>query len=238
MAELGGGKEMKAALLKLSAALPQAQRLQEERVRGRFYVDWAGWFQHGEPVPHLQTLQQAVWLDLRLRLRTRSPFGGIVERTVDPLALVAKAGIWYLVYRRDGMLRVRRVSRLLDAQVTSEGFERPADFDLPAFWKSWCEEFEESRPTYLVKARLSPGLVAHLPQYFGSRIHNDIARAAPPDADGWLTLTLPFETLEAARERLLGFGRAVEVLEPLALRMSIIDFARQVVAFYEGRESG
>ncbi len=236
LAALGGEKEMKAALRKLSAALPEAQRLHENRVRQRFYVDWTWWFQAVEPVPHLRTLQAAVWNDRRLRLSTRSPFGGIVERTVDPLGLVAKAGVWYLVYRREGHLRARRVSRLVDARLTEEPFERPADFDLPTFWKSWCAEFEESRPSYPVRARLSPDLAARLPQYFGSRAHELLDRAAPPDGEGWITLELPFETFEAARERLLGFGRAVEVLEPLPLRLSLIDFAKQVVSFYAEKE--
>ena len=40
--------------------------------------------------------------------------------------------------------------------------------------------------------------------------------------------------LEAARERILGFGRAVEVLEPQPLRKSIVDFATQIVTFYAG----
>ena len=55
-------------------------------------------------------------------------------------------------------------------------------------------------------------------------------RPAPPDAEGWLTLSLPFETFEAAR--ILGLGRAVEVLEPLPLRQSVVNFAAQIVAFY------
>ena len=43
---------------------------------------------------------------------------------------------------------------------------------------------------------------------------------------------LPFESFNTARSRLLGLGRAVEVLEPETLRKSIIDFARQIVDFY------
>jgi hypothetical protein len=41
-----------------------------------------------------------------------------------------------------------------------------------------------------------------------------------------------FESLEAARDSLLGLGRAVEVLDPIALRMSLVDFAKQIVAGY------
>jgi predicted DNA-binding transcriptional regulator YafY len=59
-----------------------------------------------------------------------------------------------------------------------------------------------------------------------------MAQASPPDAEGWITLTLPFETAWAARERILGFGGAVEVLEPEPLRKSVIDYAMQIVTFY------
>ena len=47
-----------------------------------------------------------------------------------------------------------------------------------------------------------------------------------------MRLDLPFESFVAARTRLLGLGRAVEVLEPEALRRSLIDFAAQVMDFY------
>ena len=65
----------------------------------------------------------------------------------------------------------------------------------------------------------------------GGRQHR---QAEPPDADEWITLTLPFETFEEARTRILGFGRAVKVLEPEPLRLSVIDFAEQIVDFYAG----
>jgi predicted DNA-binding transcriptional regulator YafY len=48
-------------------------------------------------------------------------------------------------------------------------------------------------------------------------------------------VTLPFESLEDARARLLGLGGAVEVLAPQALRDSVLDYARQTVAIYKGR---
>ena len=57
-------------------------------------------------------------------------------------------------------------------------------------------------------------------------------RAGPPDAQGWVTLQLPFESLEAAWARILGFGRGVEVVGPYALRRSIQDYAEQIVALY------
>jgi len=238
--KLGVSQELKAALLKLAAALPAARRHDEEMVRQRIHLDWAGWFQPEEPVPHLQTIQPAVWENRKLYLTYRLQFWARIERqaVVDPYGLVAKAGVWHLVCARDdrlvhvGHIHVYRVSHLLDARISDEHFERPADFDLAAFWKAWCAGREESRPSYPVTARVAPDLIPLLPLYFGDRIRDTIAQAGPPDAEGWITLTLPFERLEAARERILGFGRAVQVLEPEALRKSVIDFATQIVDFY------
>jgi predicted DNA-binding transcriptional regulator YafY len=50
-----------------------------------------------------------------------------------------------------------------------------------------------------------------------------------------MTLDLAFESFVAARTRLLGLGRAVEVLEPESLKKSLIDFAEQIVMFYKSK---
>jgi predicted DNA-binding transcriptional regulator YafY len=235
LTELGVSQELKAALLKLSAALPASRRHDEERVRQRIHLDSTWWFQPEEPAPYLQVIHQAVWEDRKLYLTYRLQFGAQVERLVDPYGLVAKASVWYLVCARDDQIRVHRVSHMLDARISDEHSQRPADFDLAAYWNSWCADYEKNRPHYPVTVRVAPELVRELPRVFGDRIHDMVVRAGPPDAEGWMTLTFPFETLEAARERILGFGRAVEVLEPQALRKSVLDFAEQIVTFYARR---
>ena len=233
--ELGASHKLKAALHKLTAALPATSRSDEERVRQRIHLDWAGGDQPEEPVPYLQTMRQAVWEDRKLYFTYRlqvGPHSEQFEWLVDPYGLVAQAGVWHLIYAKEDQIRVHRVSRVLDVHITDEYFERPADLNLAAFWKTWRTEHQENRPHYPVTARVSPALIHYLPQHFGERIRDEIAQARPPDAEGWTTLTLPFETIWDARERILGFGRAVEVLEPEALRKSVIDFATQIVAFY------
>jgi predicted DNA-binding transcriptional regulator YafY len=237
LAELGVDQELKMALLKLSAALPATRRHDEERARQRIHLDSSGWFETREPVPHLQTLQRAVWEDRKLHLAYRLRFEAQAEWLVAPYGLVAKANVWHLVCARGGHLRVYRVSQVLEAAISDESFERPADFDLAAFWQAWCAEVEEHRPYYPVVVRVAPDLVPWLPHYFGEPIREEIVRAqgteaGSPDAQGWIRVTLPFESLPEARERLLGFGGAMEIVAPVALRESVVDFARQVVARY------
>jgi predicted DNA-binding transcriptional regulator YafY len=232
LADLGVSQELRAALLKLSAALPDSRRHDEERVRQRFHLDSTWWRQGEERIPHLQTIHQAVWKDLLLTIVYHPPFTAEIERLVAPYGLVAKAGVWYLVCARNDRFHVHLVSDLLDVRLSDQSFDRPADFDLAAFWEAWCAEYETMLSGFTATVRVAPELLPWLPRYFGHGIHAQIAQAGPPDAQGWVRLELSFQSFEAARDRILSFGRAVEVLEPRALRRSVLDYAEQIVALY------
>ena len=233
--DLGMSGELRGALRKLAAALPAGRREDHELVRRRIHLDWSGWERAAGPAPHLQAMQRAVWEDRKLRITYRAhigPYTPQFERVVAPYGLVAKAGIWHLVCARDDGIQAHRASDVVAVQITDEHFDRPADFDLAVFWQDWRISQEANRPSFTATVRVAPELVPLLPYYFGKSIQPAIAGAASPDAAGWMTVVLPFERFEDARERLLGFGRAAEVLEPLALRLSIIDYAGQILDRY------
>src|SRR5687768_5770088 len=99
-AELGLGTVVAAAKLKVMAALPPELRARAGRVSERFHLDAPGWFQPSEQLPHLEILAGAVWENHQIRLTyARGERGGVVDRIVDPLGLVLKGGVWYLVGR-------------------------------------------------------------------------------------------------------------------------------------------
>jgi predicted DNA-binding transcriptional regulator YafY len=231
LADLGLGPALDAALLKLLAALPSARRSEAERARQRLHVDTAGWGQGEEPVPQLRTVQEAVWQDRRLRIRYGSP-RDISERVVDPYGLVVKAGIWYLVACSDGEMRMFRVSRIQQAELLDELFARPPDFDLVAHWIEACERFEASWGRYAATLRVAPEMLDHLAAHMREGERRALEQASEPDGEGWVTVTLNFDSFEAARSRALGLGTLVEVLEPLELRAAVSDSAAQLAAFY------
>lgn len=235
LAELGVSQELRTALLKLSAALPVRQRQDEVDTRARIHLDSTWWFQEREPVPHLATIQEALWNDrlLQLTLLYRVVHEVELHRAAAPYGLVAKTSVWYLVWSDGEQVRADPVSRIVAAQALDETFERPADFDLAEFWQEWCRRVERNRPSYPVTARVAPDFAPFLSRHFGRSMQEALASAGPPDAEGWVTVTLPFETLYEARAQILSFGRGVQVLEPLALRLSVLDFARQTVALYD-----
>ena len=232
MTDLGLDKDLRAALLKLSASLPNIHRSDEEKVRQCFYFDSTWWRQGGERVPHLKTIQQAIWQNLKIQIVYHPHFTTEIERLVAPYGLVAKAGVWHLVCLRNERMVVHRVSDLIDVRLSNESFERPVDFNLEKYWSAWCTAYEEVLSDFSATVKVAPDFISVLPRYFGNDVCDQIAQAGSLDAEGWVVLDLAFESFEAARDRILGFGRGVEVLEPLALRRSVFDFAEQITALY------
>lgn len=232
LVSLGVGQELKAALLKLAAAVPPSLRATQAQTHNRLHLDATWWFQADEPMPHLQTIKDAVWQDRLLQISYQGEFNTIGQQIVAPYGLVAKASLWYLVYALSGRLRVRRVARIISAEMLSESFTRLADFDLNAFWQTWCADYEKDRPLFEVKARVAPNLADRLPKLLQGNLR-DLLNTPPviPEA-GWHIMNLHFESFEAARTQLLSFGGAVEVLEPLALRTSLADYAQQIQKIY------
>lgn len=227
---LGAGQSLRAAMRKLSASLSTGQRGEEEKVRQRFLLDGSGWSNDRRPASHLSLLQRAVWDDRCAVLRYQSFRLQPVEVTTEPYGLVSKAGSWYLVGMGGGLARVYRVHTLLHVDLLEEHFTRQPDFDLAAFWAGFCTETEKSQHAFQARVRVSPLLNSMLPASLAVTAVDEAASAA--DAEGWIHLTLAFETFEAARQRMLGFGSAGEVLEPEALRRSLVDFAGQIQARY------
>jgi predicted DNA-binding transcriptional regulator YafY len=201
-AELGLGGELAAARLKVLAALPSELQERATRAERLFHLDARGWFRAEDSVPHLPALASAVWSGCRVRIRYREGMR-VVQRTIDPLGLVIKAGAWYLVAHRVAGMRVYRVSRVVSVRPLDEPCSRPEGFDLAAYWREWSREFEESRPRVEVVARGRKG-----------------------------ERTLVFESLEQAHREMLRYGPDLEVVAPEELRARIAETARAVAAQY------
>ena len=72
LADLGVSQELRSALLKLSAALPDSHRRDEAKVRQRFHLDSTWWHQGAEQLPHLSTVHDALWQDRQLHIVYRT----------------------------------------------------------------------------------------------------------------------------------------------------------------------
>ena len=69
-------------------------------------------------------------------------------RTVEPYGIVNKQAVWYLVARAPAGMRTYRLSRMQNAVVLAVTFERPANFDLAAHWKSSTAQLQQKRTQF------------------------------------------------------------------------------------------
>ncbi|WP_456300009.1 helix-turn-helix transcriptional regulator [Saccharomonospora glauca] len=231
--ELGLGTVLAAAQLKLHAALPEELRHRAGELAQRFHVDVPGWHREIEHASALAAVADAVWHAKRVRVRYRRWDGSAVERDLDPLGLVLKAGAWYLAARCDGSVRTYRVSRVDALVELGETFDRPDDFDLADYWRTWSEGFERRLYPETARVRLSPlgcELVPFLLGSVGARALRETATS--PDRDGWVTVELPVETGAPALAQLLQFGAELEVLAPPELRRRVSDVVVRMGSHY------
>jgi predicted DNA-binding transcriptional regulator YafY len=240
LSDLGFGGDVASARRKLLAALPAGSRAEAERAHQRLHVDPGPWWRVADEPGWLPVLVQAVWGARRLHMHYRRAEDEAGRwRLVEPLGLVSKAGTWYLVARRDEMSRIYRVSRIDEARVDAETFERPAGFDLATFWKAESARFEQSLGRYPVVLRVRrdelPAFTRRIPQGVRGSLRpldGDAAHEAGTgaDANGRVRVAVEFEWFEQACSQLLAHGVGVEVLEPVELRKALVERCHALLA--------
>jgi predicted DNA-binding transcriptional regulator YafY len=233
-ADLGLGAAVTAAQLKLMAALPAELRDRAGRVAERFHLDAPSWYRESDATPHLATVAAAVWQQRGLRMRyLRWAQPREVAREVAPHGLVLKAGRWYLVARHDEQLRTYRVSRLLDAELLDEPFERLPGFVLAEYWGGYLARFDERRHRADAVLRVSAGCFEQLDQLLEPAMVAAARRTAgEPGADGWRQVTVPVESAEQAVPELLRLGPDAEVVAPAELRDRMVGALDAMAARY------
>jgi predicted DNA-binding transcriptional regulator YafY len=229
--ELGLGDEVAAAELKLLAALPADWQSEATRMSSRFHLDPKGWFSSGPRPEFLKAVAEAVWSERRIIIKYDS-WTQISERTVEPLGLVLKGGIWYLVGQRENGFRTYRLSQVLALTPLEEHFQRPVDFDLPKHWRESTASFEREIYVATAKVRATKIGMARLKD-ISQRCRDEIETQAPQfDDDGWAIFELPIEEQRWATREMTRAGAEVEVLEPVSLRERMVEIARRLAGLY------
>ncbi|MFJ8849376.1 helix-turn-helix transcriptional regulator [Streptomyces sp. NPDC102437] len=232
--EMGLEDAASAARLKVSAALLPSLRDASENAARRFHLDAPGWYQEPVTPELLPAVAEAVRDDRIIRARyRRGGADGEVERELAPYGLVLKAGVWYVCARAGDDFRVYRIDRFSAVTVSDERFERDGRFDLAGFWEERAAQFARSLLRAEVTVRVSPEGVRRLPYVMDrSAVHDALDAAGPPDAEGWLALTLRVESMEVAYSQLLSLGPESEVLAPAALRERFTAAAERLRELY------
>ncbi|HEY2888314.1 MAG TPA: WYL domain-containing protein, partial [Candidatus Limnocylindrales bacterium] len=233
-AELGLGTVVAAAQLKVLASLPPELRARASRLVERFHLDAGEWFHANEAVPYLAPRSDAVWNATRIAIDYERG-SGPARRVIEPLGLVLKAGIWYVVAGTDGgQVRTYRISRVVAVEPSDERFARPAGFDLAGYWGDAAEAFEREAPRIAVEVRVRPDRLDQLRSAVGHATVEAAEGLPGTDPDDWLRLRLRLDWPDEAPAVLLRAGRWVEVLGPPEVRARVAAVARAIAERYAG----
>lgn len=232
-AQMGFSGAVTTMQLKLLAALPPERQAAAERLAGRFHLDPLGWYQSPDEAERLPALAQAVWNARRIVVRYES-WKGEVGRTLEPLGLILKGGLWYLAARPAGdgrrAPRTYRVSNILSLTSLEEAFERPAGFDLAGWWTETSRRFEAEIYAGEARLRVTAAGLKRLARLGTEQAR--IAAGAEPGVDGWAEVVVPIESVEHAATDFLRLGAEAEVLAPSELRAAMAAAARRTAALY------
>ncbi|MDX2968037.1 WYL domain-containing protein [Kribbella solani] len=216
--------DAKAALRKLVRALPQTFREHAEAAAEAVVIDPARWGEHVKERPELvRRLQDAV---VR-RHRVRMVYGrATTERLVDPLGLVDKDDVWYLVAWTEQGQRTFRVDRIVSAEETAEEFTRPDGFDLAVAWSEIVERMEERRSGLTATVLMEERHVWVMQDRLGRNCQVD-------GMDGErarLLITAPTPLMIA--QQLAGWGGSIEVVGPPSVQAELARLGQELVDRY------
>lgn len=145
------------------------------------------------------------------------------NRTVDPLRLVFKSHAWYIIgYCQDKQdIRIFRLSRMKEIQVMPNTFERslPKDYSL-------LSDCKEAVDLPVFKLKFSPEIAVRL---FDEFQENEVSECA----DGSYLVTFQYELSNWTFNRLLSYGKYVEILEPEIARSMLKEKALEIAKIYE-----
>src|ERR1700748_2231654 len=199
---------------KLLAAMPQKMQTQAASIRARLHIDPEGWHPSAEQgVSLLPIVQDAIARDCKLTFDYSRADGESGVRTVDPFGIVSKQAVWYLVARAPAGMRTYRLSRMQNAVVLAVTFERPANFDLAAHWKSSTTQLQQKRGQFRTTVAVSPDAAVSLKRWCKVTPAPEV-QCSPELPEKWSVLHVAFENDQEARFIALGLGARLQVLAP------------------------
>ena len=231
--ELGLGGMASSARQKMIASLHPDLREQADRVASRLHVDAVDWYRAQETPQFLRDAANAVWNSHRIEVKYES-WRGMSRRELEPLGLVLKAGVWYLIARiagKPGALTFR-LANIQEFKSSSRRFKRPVRFDLARYWRDAVDRYETDLYRLTAHIAVSPrgeSWLANARVKTAPVLHGAGSAAVPA---GWKEFLVPIESIEHGARKLLGYGAHVKVVGPKELRNRFMKELLQVKALY------
>jgi predicted DNA-binding transcriptional regulator YafY len=224
----GSTPGVQAALRKLLAALPAPLRKGAEAASSAVVVDAATWGRIRSPEPeHLGALREAVLDGRQVVLAYSGRTSPPSSRTVSPLGLVTKSGVWYLIAGTDAGVRTFRVGRVTGVTPTGAAVVRPEGFDLAAAWEESSAAVEARRGQARISGLADPSLLPVLRARLGARL--TVQEEHP---EGQVEVEVAGPSVGMLVTELAGYGPGLVVVAPPEARTRLAEVAAELLRLY------
>ena len=213
--EMKDADALRRALDKLGRALGMSGDQQDSGIE----VELAG-----GSVEHIGRLQEALNSGRRVHLEYLSATRGeLSERDVDPWALIAALGRWYLIAldHLSGEERMFRLDRMKEVTVLETPAPVPEDFDPSRYKGAFVGGDEEP----LMTLEIAPGVARWFSEYYPVR-----SKEALPD--GWERVEMIASGPAWAARLILQLGAGVRNIQPAELDGAARELAAAIAANY------
>ena len=223
--DVGLGDAGERLLLKMLAALPNAQHSTVDHIRQRLMIDPTWWWHDSSISPFWEEIQQAVYEDRLIKAEYENIDGEIRERILAPYSLVCKSSVWYLLAERDGELRTYRVDRFHSVCLLDETFVRRPNFDLQTYWREHTQSTERFSSGYHCTLRIHPDRISLIKTLMPGRWE----LTADAENKRWITVSLSMDSELQAKMLVFGLTGFVKVVEPGELKEAVAAQAREIL---------
>jgi proteasome accessory factor C len=150
--------------------------------------------------------------------------GSLSERVISPYKMVNSDGQWYVVgfCERAGGIRTFRVDHVRAAVLGGEHFEVPDEFRLEEHFVHGVYVETETEEKIVVRYRAPVALLVIEEEGRGK-----------PDRDGSVTLSYQTSSPRWLLQRVLSYGDAAEIIEPLLVRQALVEQLTGMVEAYK-----
>lgn len=198
-----------------------------ENIQNYIYIDMHTWNESKAMVNTdiLSVLQNAIWNSKSLRILYRK-IDETKEVELNPLGLVCKRGTWYLVAVNNEIIKTYKVASIESALLMHDTFIRPYDFNLKSYWKNSTSNFKSLIPKHTFTFKVTPHILNNIKERQFITISETMVK------ENEIYLKIKFDAIWQGIEFAFGYGKDIEIIEPIEGISEIKKKALEVIDLY------
>ena len=225
--DLGIEKLKDSTMIKILGKSSTYQMNEIKNIQNYIFIDMYTWGENPIKVDTdiLSILQEGIWNSKVLNIVYRK-INETKDVILNPLGLVCKRGIWYLIGENNEIIKTYKVSNIESALLTDTLFNSPKYFNLEKHWKSSTSNFKSSIPKHTFTFKVNPSIVNHIKARKFISISNIVVE------NDNIYMDINFDSIFQGIEFAFGYGKDIEIIYPIDARAEIKKKSYEITKLY------